>query len=798
MKTRHFLFILLLIFAPFISTAQTDEGFESFKCSGAARYSNLTKAERSPNPLMNNYDIHFYHLDLELTNTNNYINGNTKTYATVIEQPLETFVIQLANTLTVTSVLVDNQPVDFSHNGNEIHIQFSTPIPVGQQFVVQIFYNGSGTYGIFNATSNGWGNHVTSSVSESFSAHLWFPSKEVLTDKADSVYFYITTDANLKAGANGLLTNTVDLGNNKVRYEWKSRYPIVYYLISVCVSDYYEYNIYANPTGAANPILIQNYVYSEEYVNVYQQDIDNTIGFLELFSDLYGMYPFADEKYGHCLWISGGAMEHQTMTSTVNFGYTLIAHELSHQWFGDLVTCETWQDIWINEGFASYSEFVTLEHLQNLESAQSWMENAHQYALTEPFGSVFIPIEDAENEGRIFSYSLSYKKGAAILHTLRYMLNNDELFFAALRNYLVEFENSTATGLEFKASFEAFTGQDFTDFFNYWYFGAGYPQYDIAWSQYNNTLNINLLQRNSANNGLVFAMPLKIRLRTASNEYIFIEVEQTNEAFTSVQIPMNEEITNLKLDTEFWVLLYEDDKDRIRLNELPHVCTSTPAFALSGGLPSGGTYSGVGVTNGIFDPAAAGAGTHIIRYTSTTNNGCTNFAEREIIVTEAELNLGNDATLHINETLLLDAGAGFDSYLWSDGSTAQTLLLEANNLSNGQHVFAVTATIDGACSLTDEITITVDNENSIAQNDATIGLSIFPNPAKNQISIFSEKNINIESVEIVNSLNQTVYNIQNSNSVKSVNIDISNFEAGIFIVKITADGKIYNTKLVVE
>ncbi|MEZ5198242.1 MAG: hypothetical protein R2764_18190 [Bacteroidales bacterium] len=157
----------------------------------------------------------------------------------------------------------------------------------------------------------------------------------MLTDKADSVRIHITTSSENKAGSIGILQAAVPLPNNKVRYEWKSNYPIAYYLISFAVAEYQDYSIYSKPDYLlGDSILIQNYIYdSPECLNYYKTGIDKSSLFLKLFSDLFAAYPFNKEKYGHCLAGLSGGMEHQTMTTIGRFDFSLVAHELGHMWF---------------------------------------------------------------------------------------------------------------------------------------------------------------------------------------------------------------------------------------------------------------------------------------------------------------------------------------------------------------------------------------------------------------------------------------------------------------------------------
>jgi aminopeptidase N len=287
---------------------------------------------------------------------------------------------------------------------------------------------------------------------------------------------------------------------------------------------------------------------------------------MQLFSNFFGDYPFKNEKYGYCVtpnpW---GAMEHQTMTTT---GYEALdttaafivgyyyfwysAHELGHSWFGDNVTCATWQDIWINEGFAGYSEYLALQYLESQDRADFWMSDAHSKTLSEPGGSVYIPDEFSNDEDRIFDYRLTYKKGAAIVHMIRFELDNDSLFFQTLKNFQNQFQYNVASALDFKDVLEQTTGKNFDDFFTQWYFGEGYPIYNINWTQMNDTLLINSTQTTSTSVTPLFKMQLELKLHFAGGDTT-IRINQMNNT-QSFQIYFPLTVTNITADPNNWVI----------------------------------------------------------------------------------------------------------------------------------------------------------------------------------------------------------------------------------------------------
>jgi aminopeptidase N len=191
--------------------------------------------------------------------------------------------------------------------------------------------------------------------------------------------------------------------------------------------------------------------------------------------------------------ISGG-MEHQTMTTQGFFEKKLTTHELCHQWWGDNVTCASWADIWINEGFASYGEYLMLENLYPGQQVQH-MTDVHTSVMSAVDGSVYVL--DSLNEGRIFDGRLSYDKGAGIIHTLRYLVNDDNLFFSTLRQFQSAYKDSTATGIDLRNFISNSTGINLNPFFDEWYFGEGFPTYSARWNNVGTDLLLELTHTTS-------------------------------------------------------------------------------------------------------------------------------------------------------------------------------------------------------------------------------------------------------------------------------------------------------------
>ena len=559
---KQLILSLSILFASATSFSQINDAFNiDHKCSHSTNNLNKDFAYYLYNwqsEYMDDYDVTFYFLDIEVSNSTVFVDGNT-TINGVALVDLDTFAIELIPEQTISKIMFEGvEYTNYERVGNNIIVPVAE-ITAGSSFSAQVFYSGQPpTGGFFSgiSTGTGWGKDVTWTLSEPFAASDWFAVKQDLEDKADSVWVFLTTSSDNMTGSQGLLTDVVDLGNGKSRFEWKSNYPIDYYLISFAVSEYQEYDTYAHPTEMnGDSILIQNLVYdSPGCLENYKDGIDATGSMIDLYSDLYILYPFWQEKYGHCLTPLGGGMEHQTMTTIGGFSFGLVAHELGHMWFGDNVTCATWSDIWINEGFATYSNYLAEEYLHGWSNGVSFIVNAQNSAMSSSGGSTYIPIEEIYpgNEYRIFNGRLTYNKGAAIIHTLRHEIQDDDLFFDVLGTFQTNFTDSTATGEDFKNTAEDVTGMDFEQFFDQWYYGEGYPKYQIEYYNSGDTVHISSLQTTSSSTPF-FEMLLDYKLFFTDGTDTIIKYNQTDN-LVNFSVYTGKTVGNMQIDPDSWTM----------------------------------------------------------------------------------------------------------------------------------------------------------------------------------------------------------------------------------------------------
>ena len=474
----------------------------------------------------NNYDVKYYRCEWEVNPAIRYITGKVTVYF-IITAATNNIQIDLMNALTVDSVKQRNIVLTKQHSSNTLTINFASTINTGVLDSVSIFYKGvpaNNGFGSFVTTTHA-GTPVMWSLSEPYGSRDWWPCKNGLDDKADSIDVFITAPAQYKAASNGLLQSETLIagGTKKVAY-WKHRYPIVSYLVCFAVTNYAVFNN-SVLLGSTN-LPVQTYCYPENLAS-FQSGTQNALDALQLFHNNFGDYPFIKEKYGHVQFSWGGGMEHQTASFMVSLNEGLVAHELAHQWFGDKVTCASWEDIWLNEGFATYLAAFYMENKYPANTLNS-RKNVINNITSAPGGSVWV--DDTTNVGRIFSGRLSYNKGSYLLYMLRWKLG-DAVFLQALRQYLNDpkLAYGFANTEDLRRNLEQVSGQNLAEFFKDWFKGQGYPSYNVQWTQIGSQyVNIKMNQTTSHTSVDFFELPVALTFKNATQEKTIVVDNKTN------------------------------------------------------------------------------------------------------------------------------------------------------------------------------------------------------------------------------------------------------------------------------
>jgi len=549
-KVANSLLTFCFLFTLTFSFAQHDELNEVY-CNKAHSARNLIDLQKYSNPLTANYDLKYYRFQWDIDPAVYAIKGSATPYFVPLSDGFNEMYFDLSNELIIDSIIYGHKAMSYTQPDDYVlKIDLGQVLNTGQLDSISIYYHGvppSGGFGSFIQSTHGNNNNPALwTLSEPFCAQDWWPCKNGLDDKIDSIDVYVTTGSKYRAASNGVLTEERSLPGDMKLFHWKHRHPIAAYLIAISVTNYVAYidDVHLSD-GKIMPMV--NYVYPES-LNAAKNGTADNVRVLEYYDSLFVPYPFRDEKYGHAQFGWGGGMEHQTMSFVVNFDWGLLAHELGHQWFGDYITCGNWVDIWLNEGFATYLEGLSREHFQSAETWYNWKLGKINSITSQPGGSV--KVSDPTSVNRIFSSRLSYNKGSYLLHMLRWKLG-DEDFFAGMRNYLNDKGHDFALTPEFQAHMEAVSGQDLQEYFDDWFASQGFPTYEVKWDQELDKLLIKLSQTTSDPSVDFYEMPVPIKLRGQGQESI-VRLENTSSGQIFTLNP-GFVVESVEFDPELWL-----------------------------------------------------------------------------------------------------------------------------------------------------------------------------------------------------------------------------------------------------
>ncbi len=522
---KSYLFIFILSFSlTFAQKAQSDTDISKIEMKSASKLMNL-----AINPNTQNYNITYHKLEFTVNPAVYLITGKVTTTFTAVTN-MSTLTFDLANQLTVSSVKKGGVALTFVQNANnELVITLPATQTAGTAATVEVMYSGAppvNGFRAFTTETRSNGSKTLYTLSEPFGARDWWPCKQDLNDKINSIDVFITAPSQYIAVSNGVEPEApVIVGANKITH-FHHNYPIPAYLICMSVTDYVVYNQISGTAPNTFPVI--NYIYPEDFSSV-QSSLDVTPQILDLYGSLFEIYPFHNEKYGHAQFGWGGGMEHTTVSFMVGFERQLIAHEMAHQWFGDKITCGTWKDIWLNEGFATYLASMVIENFDGNDAFVADKTNMVDYVTSQPAGAIYLTDTQATNVNRIFSNRLTYNKGAMVINMLRFKLGNTA-FFQAMRDYLSDtnLAYGYAVTTDLKSHLEATYGQSLTEFFNDWVYNQGFPSYNITAQNWGTgQVKITVNQTQSDPSVSYFEMPLPIRLYDANGAIFDIVVNNT-------------------------------------------------------------------------------------------------------------------------------------------------------------------------------------------------------------------------------------------------------------------------------
>ena len=433
----------------------------------------------SNTPSRSCYDVGFYDLNLTINIGGRSVSGNVLMKFKMLKMA-DSIQLDLHPDLTIDSIVWKGRNLSFTRSYTAVFVSFPQGMKAGETESVRTYYHGIPQFAKKPPWEGGfvWKKDKNRKdwigvACENDGSSLWWPSKDLLCDEADSVHFNMTIPSNLVCVSNGVLVS-VDSNALTKTFHWVHRYPVNSYNVTFYIGDFRKISFPEKNKEIGYPVEFYVLPYHEE---IARKHFLQTFDVLRCYDSLFGPYPWRKENF-KLVEAPFEGMEHQTAIAygsgfkNLEYGSDyIIVHETAHEWWGNSVTAKDYADIWIHEGIATYCEALYLEHKSGLQKSYSLLSLyaaaiKNKYPVVGPCDVAYWDYHDGDK----------YVKGAMMLHTLRNYLRNDSLFFRILRTFYREHEYRFATTKDFIDLTNRLSGQDLGWFFNQYLFDRRCPQ----------------------------------------------------------------------------------------------------------------------------------------------------------------------------------------------------------------------------------------------------------------------------------------------------------------------------------
>jgi len=489
-----------------------------------------------------NIDVLNYNLSLDLSNnfksSANYVFNGSEVIKIKAVNDISSFVLN-ANFASLKIENVSISGISFTHTKDEVTINLDKTYLAGEEFEVGISYSHKN----FFDTAFYVGKGIIYTDCEPEGARCWYPCKDFPEDKA---LFEIKgkVPAGVLFGANGSLIDSVSDGKFTT-YTWKEEYPMATYLAVMAASENYSLKVIEwRNRETDKTIPVRFYYQKTDDKSKVDLMIIRVPEMLDFFSEMFGPYPFdklafatVDNQFP---W---GGMENQTFITLCANCYNddLLAHEIAHHWFGDMISPVQWSDIWLNEGFATYCETLWAEKMEGKTQYRRLNKiNADEYLRTNPGRSIFNRSWDTlvpDNNfifNTLFNVAMTYNKSGAVLYMLRYVLG-DSIFFSSIKKYVTnpELKYGNINTNEFVKLMSEYSGKDITWFFEQWLYRPNHPIYENRYeiSKDGDEWKVTFATKQTQKEEF-FKMPIEIQIFFAKeNKIVKLENDYNNQTF---------------------------------------------------------------------------------------------------------------------------------------------------------------------------------------------------------------------------------------------------------------------------
>jgi len=593
MKQTYIIIGLLILIINLLSGKLLADNFEHSKLP----IHKLPILKSTATSYMDYYDLLSYDIDLKVKHFGvDGIKGTVGFEAQIVENNISRIEINLADNMIVDSIYNESDTFEFDHSNDLITITLKRTYNSGESIKLTTAYRGwpepCGLQG-FNIMKHDIktrGQLVISTLSEPECARSWWPCKDQANDKANRYDIAIEVDKQFYCVSNGSLDSTIASGDTTHTFYYTEKYPMATYNFAMAISDYAIWDDFWPYNNDQDTMPIYHYVFRALDDTYRETKWGITPDVLTLLSDWFGQYPFADEKYGHANYQAPYGMEHQTISFMPGYNVVFdsakyLVHEMAHQWWGNMITCESWNHVWIQEGLATYSEAL---YYENTGEWEKYHQHMNGIRCEKTNRSVYV--EDETDIDEIFDEEFTYYKAAWVMHMLRRKLGDD--LFRDCLHALSDSESKygSAKTDDVKNIFEDTTSMDLDKFFDQWIYGVGLPNYEWSYWQGPANTNENSSARNiylyveqvQETNPKVFEMPVDFVFEYKNGQIDTVTLE-INDRINRHVIKVSDVIDTVKLDPMNWVLQKNENIDW-RMRIVTEYVPGIPEIALDTGV----------------------------------------------------------------------------------------------------------------------------------------------------------------------------------------------------------------------